>query len=65
VRTFAWYTSGSRGESCGKKNMEVAGNANMKTIQTHMLDALAVSTAAGSLIYISEDRRRENLFQKW
>jgi hypothetical protein len=44
--------------------MEAAGNAIMTIIQTHLPDAMAASTVAGSLIYSSEDKRRENLFQK-
>ena len=40
--------------------MGVAGNAIMTIILTHRPDAMAASTAAGSLIYITEDRRREN-----
>ncbi len=41
--------------------MEVAGNVIMTMIQIHMLDAMAASTAVGSLIYSSEDKRRKEV----
>jgi len=44
--------------------METAGNVTMITNQTQGLDAMAASMAAVRSIYMSEDRRRENRFQK-